>query len=233
MVTILISLLWNVRIKTRQKLGIGAFLCLSVVMIIFAIIKVSAIRTSVDSYNLVWEMFWQHVEACAAVLTVSFTAFRSLFLSNRQKHEKGNDRPGIFQRLQTWLSAKTVSRGDVKHLSPSAQVDQAPPHVTLGTCFHSLERKGLLGLHLQPVFQSASSHSQDSESGLQEEPKDLENLVTQDRETELSAHTESGSREHPAWEIYFAFQRLPEHKATSLVADGHTLQLYPFTIQGT
>ena len=164
-------------------------------MIIVAIIKASGIRTSVDSFNLVWELFWQQVEACAAVLMVSFTAFRSIFLSNKQKIDKDNGRPGIFQRLYTWLSAKKAFRGDVKHLYPSAQVDQAPPHVTLGTSFQSIQRKGLFGSQLQPVSQSASSHSQDPESGLQEEPKDLETLVAQDRETESSADTEPGSRE--------------------------------------
>ena len=199
-ITIPISLLWNVRIKTRQKLGIGAFLCLSVVMIIVAIIKASGIRTSVDSFNLVWELFWQQIEACAAVLMVSFTAFRSIFLSKKQqKLDRNNGRPGIFQRLHTWLSAKEAFRGDVKHPSPSAQVEQAPPHVTLGTSFQSVQRKGLLGSQLQPVSQSGSSHSQDPESGgLEEgEPRDLENLVTRDRRIESSsADTESGAREH-------------------------------------
>ena len=196
MITIPIKLLWNLRIKTRQKLGIGAFLCLSVVNIILAIIAVSANRTSVDSFNLVWTIFWKYVEACAAVLMVSFTAFRSIFLSNNQKVDKNQGRPGIFQRLHTWLSAKTTSRGDVKHLSPSVQVDQATPHVTLGLSFQSVQRKGLLGSQLQPVSQSGSSYSQDAESGLENEPQDLENLVTQDREIESSADTGSGSREY-------------------------------------
>ena len=160
-------------------------------MIIVAIIKASGVHTSVDSFNLVWELFWKQVEACTAVLMVSFTAFRSIFLSNRLKNEKGSERPGIFQRLQTWLSAKTVSREDVKHLSPSGQVNRAPPHVTLGTSFHSLERKGLFGSQLQPASQSASSDSQDPESSSQEEPQDLDNLATQDRATtESSADAE-------------------------------------------
>lgn len=165
-------------------------------MIIVAIINASAIRTSVDSFNLVWKIFWQHVEACAAVLMVSFTAFRSLFLSKRLNKEKGNDRPGIFQRLRTWLSAKTVSRGDVKNLSPSPQPDAAPPHATLGPPFHSLEQRGLFGSQLQPLSQSASSHSQDPESGFQEEPKDLESLVAQDQETKSSGGIAAKRREH-------------------------------------
>lgn len=166
-------------------------------MIIVAIIKASGIRTSADSFNLVWELFWQQVEACAAVLMVSFTAFRSIFISNKQKVDKTNVRPGIFQRFQTWLSPKKVSRGDAKHLSPSVPVDQAPPHVTLGTSFQSIQRKALLGSQVQPVSQSVSSSpSQDPENCLQEEAKDSGNLVTQHRGTGLSAVSDSGSWEH-------------------------------------
>ena len=195
-ITIPITLLWNARIKTRQKLGIGAFLCLSVVMIIVAIIRASGIRTSADSFNLVWELFWQQVEACAAVLMVSLIAFRSIFLSSKHKVDRKDGRPGIFQRLYTWLSAKKASKGDVRHLSSSTQVDQAPPHVTLGTSFQSNQRKGLLSSQLQPVYQSASSHSQDPESGLRGESNDLESLATKAREIESPAGTESRSREH-------------------------------------
>ena len=166
-------------------------------MIIVAIIKASGIRTSVDSFNLVWEVFWQHIEACAAVLIVSFTAFRSIFVSNKPKDDKNNVRPGIFQRLQTWLSSKRASRGDVKHSSPSAPVNQASPHVTLGTSFQKIQRRGLLGSQVQPVSRSVSSNPQDPENGLhEEEPDDLENNVTQDRGSKLSAVTVSESYEH-------------------------------------
>lgn len=166
-------------------------------MIIFAVIKASGIRTSVESFNLVWELFWQQVEACAAVIMVSFTAFRSIFISNKQKVDKANVRPGIFQRFQTWLSSKKVSRGDAKHLSPSVSVDQAPPHVTLGTPFQSIQRKGLLGSQVQLESQSVSfSPSQDPENSLHEEPQDSENLVRQHRVTGVSAVSDSGSWEH-------------------------------------
>ena len=157
-------------------------------MVIVAIIKASGIRTSVDSFNLVWELFWQQVEACAAVIMVSFTAFRSIFLSNKQRVDKKVIRPGILDRFHTWLSSKKVSRGDAKE-SPSAQVDQAPPHVTLGTPFQSIQRKGLLGSQVQPVSQSLpSSHVQDT--------RDLENCVTQPQSIDFSVITDSGSPEH-------------------------------------
>ena len=157
-------------------------------MVIVAIIKASGIRTSADSFNLVWELFWQQVEACAAVIMVSFTAFRSIFLSNKQRVDKKVVRPGILDRFYAWLSSKRVSRGDAKE-SPSAQVDQAPPQVTLGTPFRSIQRKGLLGSQVQHVSQSLpSSHGQDI--------RDLEDSVPQPQSIDLSGSPDSRSSEH-------------------------------------
>ena len=156
-------------------------------MVIVAIIKASGIRTSVGSFNLVWELFWQQVETCAAVIMVSFTAFRSIFLSNKQRVDKKAVRPGILDRFHSWLSSKKVSRGDAKG-SPSAQVDHAPPQVTLGTPFRPIQRKNLLGSQFQPMSQSLPSpHGQDS--------RDLENLVTQPQSIDLSGTTASKSSE--------------------------------------
>ena len=157
-------------------------------MVIVAIIKASGIRTSVDSFNLVWELFWQQVEACAAVLMVSFTAFRSIFLSNKQRVDRKVVRPGILDRFHAWLSSRKVSRGDAKE-SPSPRVDHAPPQVTLGTPFRSIQRKDLLGSQVQPMSQTLpSAHGQDS--------RDLENRITQPQSIDLSGTADSKSSEH-------------------------------------
>ena len=86
-------LLWNVKIKTQQKLGVGVFLSLSIFMIILAIIKASGLKTSADSFALVWEIFWQQVEAAVAVLMVSFTAFRSVFVSSASNAKRKRSYP--------------------------------------------------------------------------------------------------------------------------------------------
>ena len=135
--------------------------------------QASGIRTSVDSFNLVWEMFWQQVEACAAVIMVSFTAFRSVFLSNKQRVDRNNVRPSMYRRFQLWLSSKKESRGEAQNVFLPPQANQAPPHVTLGTSFQSIRQKGLLDSQVQPVSQSAySSHSQDLEGSQTLEPQD-------------------------------------------------------------
>ena len=76
-----ISLLWRVQIKPHQKVGLGIFLCLSVVMIIVAITKASGLNY-LGSFDNSWIYLWQQVEACAAVTIISLTAFRSVFVAN-------------------------------------------------------------------------------------------------------------------------------------------------------
>lgn len=85
-------MLWQVRMKTAQKLGIGAFLCLSFCMIIIACIRFSGLRIRGSSVD-VWQFFWLEVEACVAVCMISLTAFRSVFASNSSNAKAAKARP--------------------------------------------------------------------------------------------------------------------------------------------
>lgn len=195
-VIIPIGILWNVRIKLRQKLGIGAFLCLSVVLIIVAIIKIAGIRSAVDSFDLVWEMFWQQVEACTAVSMVSLTAFRSIFLSKKQKRRRNSGRSDV-SRFWSWLSPKRGSKNSLQHQSPSDRPDQPLPQVTLGTRFHSGRDKGLLESQIQPTSRiEVPTYPQDLQKGWEEEINDLETLATHDSGTSLTAVADDGSSKH-------------------------------------
>lgn len=53
-------------------------------MCVVAIVRVSGlpVRNLID---VTWAVFWQQMEACVAVLLVSFTAFRSFFISSEKK----------------------------------------------------------------------------------------------------------------------------------------------------
>ncbi|KAL8662683.1 MAG: hypothetical protein Q9202_004467 [Teloschistes flavicans] len=134
-VSIPIALLWNARIRLRQKLGIGALLCLSVVMSIIAIVKASGIRTPSDSFDILWELFWQQIEACVAVLMVSITAFRSLFTSNKPKAtNKESPYRNFSKPLQhsPWSSRNKTEGGAHSQLrSPASQEHEMnPPYMT-------------------------------------------------------------------------------------------------------
>ena len=73
-------LLWRVKIKLGQKFGLATFLCLSICMIIIAIVRVSGMKYR-GRYDNTWSFMWQQVEACVAVTTLSLTAFRSVFVA--------------------------------------------------------------------------------------------------------------------------------------------------------
>ena len=77
-----IILLWKVRINFRQKIGLGISLCLSLVMVVVAIARMSGIKLAGGAVDIVWLVFWQQQECSIAVIMVSVSAFRSLFVAN-------------------------------------------------------------------------------------------------------------------------------------------------------
>ncbi|OJD32393.1 uncharacterized protein BKCO1_3800015 [Diplodia corticola] len=80
-VTFLVVILRRARMDRAQKLGLGAFLSLSIVMILFAMIRVlGAIRPGEAQLDVTWELFWQLMEACTAMMAASATVFRTIFL---------------------------------------------------------------------------------------------------------------------------------------------------------
>ena len=82
-----VSILWKVRISIRQKVGLGFSLCLSCVMVIVTIVRIAGMRLRPSgSVDIVWLVFWQQQECSIAVLMMSVSAFRSLFIQNPTNH---------------------------------------------------------------------------------------------------------------------------------------------------
>ncbi len=105
-------ILWKVKIRPIQKLGMSAFICLSICMVVAASIRLAGFRLAGDSIDLKWGYFWLHVEACIAVLAVSFTAFRSIFVQSRSATpEQGPKNSPARARL--WNSRKPLSTNEV------------------------------------------------------------------------------------------------------------------------
>ncbi|KAL8993764.1 MAG: hypothetical protein Q9188_007244, partial [Gyalolechia gomerana] len=142
-------------------------------MIIIAIIKASGIRTSVDSFDLVWELFWHQIEACTAVLMVSFTAFRSVFIAKKQRSEKRTSSLNFVHRIRTLLSNRKSSGEDGKHFAATTPTDGSPSHLTLDTPFRPAQGKELWDSDTGTTSQgSVITHSHDLETGVRE--KDTE-----------------------------------------------------------
>ncbi|KAI0448311.1 hypothetical protein F5B21DRAFT_518998 [Xylaria acuta] len=78
-VSLPIILLRRAKIRTSQKIGLGVFLCLSIVMVTLAIIRVSKIH-GVLGIDVIWEFFWQYMETSVAVIMGSLTVVRNLLV---------------------------------------------------------------------------------------------------------------------------------------------------------
>ena len=98
-------LLHKVRIRLAQKVGVGSFLCLSSFMVIIAVIRISRVH---ETDFEVWASFWQQFEGCIAVLMISLTAFRTLFITKQSsasdaKKPKASDT----YRRRLWFSKRS------------------------------------------------------------------------------------------------------------------------------
>lgn len=115
---------------TNQKLSLGVFLCLSLVMAILALIRCAGIKKG-NVIDNTWSLFWQYTEGCVACIMASITPFRTLFLGlgsqvSRSKKKKG---PSTTLKELLW---KRRSKGS-QDTEMSNKVLPAPPGAMMPT----------------------------------------------------------------------------------------------------
>ncbi|KAM7214741.1 hypothetical protein V8F06_009906 [Rhypophila decipiens] len=92
-VSIPIILLRRSNLRLSQKLVLGVFLCGSLVMTSFCLIRVGKIQDSHGvGVDIPWEFFWLTMEASVAVLMGSLTVFRTLLTRESIKHAEARRR---------------------------------------------------------------------------------------------------------------------------------------------
>ena len=94
-ISVPVILLWNVRISIRRKLALGGILCLSICTIMISIIRLAGGGAINGRLDQSWILFWYDIEAAIAIIIVSVTAFRALFVAHqamkyRSPAEKGS-----------------------------------------------------------------------------------------------------------------------------------------------
>lgn len=102
-------ILYRAKMTRAHKWSMGSFLSLSLVMVGVTLVRVvGSIRPGRAWLDLSWELFWQQMEGCTAVLMGSITAFRSAF--NRggptQNPEHGAGGKGLRNRTPQSSSFK-------------------------------------------------------------------------------------------------------------------------------
>jgi len=74
-------------------------------MIMIAIIRISKVHTSDFT---IWATFWQQIEACIAVLMLSLTAFRALYVAAKTSPGQQKNKTSYSSRKRLWSSSKKL-----------------------------------------------------------------------------------------------------------------------------
>ena len=111
--------------KFRQKSSIGAFLCPSLLMTVFACVRFSGTHPHANIAQS-WEYFWLEVEACVAVIMVSLCVFRSVLVSEARRARIQKGRQWYHPTAAKWRNRNKSSDGndDLNNLPtvPSATI---------------------------------------------------------------------------------------------------------------
>ena len=82
-ISIPVILLWNVKITLRRKLALWGILCLGIFTAITAVIRIAGGNISHGQVDSPWAIFWLQAEAAVAIIVVSISAFRALFVAHQ------------------------------------------------------------------------------------------------------------------------------------------------------
>ncbi|KAI8622927.1 hypothetical protein F5Y19DRAFT_483288 [Xylariaceae sp. FL1651] len=128
-VSIPIIVLRSSLLSRSTKFGLAMFLCLSIFMVICAIIRIAGFHYD-GVEDDIWEFFWQHTEAAVAVIMASITAFRTLFV--KQTNNGGAKMPyspveSLFHRLfSRFQSLARAQPGEKPTLAPNSLILKLP-----------------------------------------------------------------------------------------------------------
>lgn len=111
-ISIPILVLQRAKVELRQKMTVAVFLCLSSVMIMVAIVRVTTMHTPAGVWDYTWTNLWLYVEAGTAIVMVSLTAFRTQFTlrkEERQRQERMKQPPTYrgYVKSRSWLRRRT------------------------------------------------------------------------------------------------------------------------------
>ena len=109
-ISIPVIVLQKARSPKSQKLRLSIFLCLSVFMAILALVRTCKFGKG-SGIHLVWQVFWQYIEACIACFMASVSTFRSLLAPNSSRVKRNQARgPSTNTRQQIWRKFKDPKR---------------------------------------------------------------------------------------------------------------------------
>ena len=94
-----VVLLREIRVDARQKFTLGLSLCLSILMVVVTIVRVAGSKIDRGEVDILWLAFWEQQEASIAVMVISLSAFRALFVA---KSMNNPPRRPLRQSINDW-----------------------------------------------------------------------------------------------------------------------------------
>ncbi|KAF4626585.1 hypothetical protein G7Y89_g11572 [Cudoniella acicularis] len=76
----LISMLWQVRMGIKQKLALLGIFCLTVIIMIFAIVRVAMVKSWSFMPDETWLYMWSSIEQTVSIMIACLASFRTLFV---------------------------------------------------------------------------------------------------------------------------------------------------------
>lgn len=103
------------QMNPSDKVGVGVFLCLSVVMAVIAIIRISAygLGGRSGSLDVTWVFLWLYLQACIAIIMACLPAFRFLFTRRGSRSLDEEKRKGSLILPVRSQSRKPFRKGSV------------------------------------------------------------------------------------------------------------------------
>lgn len=100
--------------KLTQKLGLGGFFCLSMTMVLIALVRMSVYRRHGNQIDATWHVCWLYLEACVATMMASITAFRTLFVhgGSKQREIKAQNQAAMYSWREKVLRKIKSGRSD-------------------------------------------------------------------------------------------------------------------------
>lgn len=172
-IAIPIRVLWKVKIVTRQKILLGGSLCLSICMIIAALIRFSGIGVGGNSIDITWGVFWQFIEGCIAVMMISLTAFRSLFTNDGFKLPQRKAKPMWSSR--EWLRNRKLREAKKNEIDNNLPTIPSATLTGMRTLISAASHPTLISVD-ESRLGGSRNHSENDQLGTVEDCKDSNNV---------------------------------------------------------
>lgn len=154
-ISVPVVLLRRVRISLRQKFGVGITLCLSLLMIVIALVRICGMYLAPHKVDILWIEFWNQQQCNVAVTMFSMTAFRSFCVKaapqapngqEGQQHRFSSLWESDLQKLKSLIGNRSSAREHTDNCVPVVQQFICKQHTEVALHQPEIPRATLTGI---------------------------------------------------------------------------------------